>query len=257
MDLTKRKIRYAVVGIGSIAQEAVLPAFQHAQNSELAALVSGDQAKREKLGKQYGLSRTYTYEQFGECLASGNVDAVYIALPNHLHRQYAEAAARAGVHILCEKPLAQNESECRKIIEAARAGGVYLMTAYRLLFEEANLAAVAACESGRLGDVRIFQSVFCQQVEEGNIRLANDIEQGGGPLFDMGVYCINAARYLFRDEPVERSRSAETAGPSDSRRPRKWSAWSCGFQKTGWPVLQSVSARLPWGVTRSLARKAC
>ena len=96
-----------MVGIGSIAQEAVLPAFQHAQNSELTALVSGDQAKREAIGKQYALSRTYTYEQFGECLASGNVDAVYIALPNHLHRQYAEAAARAGVHILCEKPLAQ------------------------------------------------------------------------------------------------------------------------------------------------------
>ena len=206
-----------MVGIGSIAQEAVLPAFQHAQNSELTALVSGDQAKREAIGKQYALSRTYTYEQFGECLASGNVDAVYIALPNHLHRQYAEAAARAGVHILCEKPLAQNESECRKIIEAARAGGVYLMTAYRLHFEEANLAAVAACESGRLGDVRIFQSVFCQQVEEGNIRLANDIEQGGGPLFDMGVYCINAARYLFRDEPVEVIALRGDGGASDSR----------------------------------------
>ena len=168
----------------------MLPAFQHAQNSELTALVSGDQAKREAIGKQYALSRTYTYEQFGECLASGNVVMrCTFALPNHLHRQYAEAAARAGVHILCEKPLAQNESECRKIIEAARAGGVYLMTAYRLHFEEANLAAVAACESGKLGDVRIFQSVFCQQVEEGDITgLANDIEQGGGPLGDIGVY---------------------------------------------------------------------
>jgi predicted dehydrogenase len=198
----QEKIRYAVVGIGSIAQEAVLPAFEHAQNSELKALVSGDEEKREELGRKYGV-RTYDYEHFDECLSCAEVDAVYIALPNHLHRQYAEAAARAGIHILCEKPLAQNAQECRKIIETANQAGVQLMTAYRLHFEEANLEAVKLCESGALGDARIFHSVFCQQVAEGNVRLTNDVERGGGPLFDMGVYCINAARYLFRDEPVE------------------------------------------------------
>lgn len=200
---TTRKIRYAVVGIGSIAQEAVLPAFANAENSELTALVSGEEDKREALGKKYGLRHTYSYENYRQCLSSGEVDAVYIALPNHLHRTYAEQAAQAGVHILCEKPLAQNEVECRKIIEAARAGGVRLMTAYRLHFESANLEAVKACESGKLGDVRIFHSAFCQQVAPGNIRLTNDVEHGGGSLFDMGIYCINAARYLFRDEPVE------------------------------------------------------
>ncbi len=197
------KIRYAVIGMGSIAQEAVLPAFQNAENSELTTLVSGDDEKREELGKKYGVRKTYTYEQYEQCLASGEVDAVYIALPNHLHRQYAEPAAKAGIHILCEKPLAQNEDECRKIIDAARAGDVRLMTAYRLHFEEANLEAVRIRDSGRLGDIRIFDSVFCQQVEGNNVRLTSDFEQGGGPLFDMGVYCINAARYLFRDEPTE------------------------------------------------------
>lgn len=197
-----KKIRYAVIGIGSIAQKAVLPAFQHAQNSELIALVSGDSEKRQTLGRQYGC-RTYPYEQYEDCLSSGEVDAVYIALPNHLHRQYAEQAARKGVHILCEKPLAPNEDDCRAMIEAARAGGVYLMTAYRLHFEEANLEAVRICQSGELGDPRVFHSVFCQQVAEGNVRLKKTSDQGGGPLFDMGVYCINAARYLFQDEPVE------------------------------------------------------
>jgi glucose-fructose oxidoreductase len=200
---TKRKIRYAVVGLGSIAQEAVLPAFANAENSELAALVSGDEEKREELGKKYGLRHTYSYENYQQCLSSGEVDAVYIALPNHLHRTYAEQAAQAGIHILCEKPLAQNEVQCRKIIEAARAGGVRLMTAYRLHFEPANLEIIKACESGKLGDLRIFHSAFCQQVAAGNIRLTNDVEHGGGPLVDMGIYCINAARYLFRDEPIE------------------------------------------------------
>jgi predicted dehydrogenase len=209
---TEKKIRYAVIGIGSIAQEAVLPAFPNARNSELKALVSGDDRKREELGKKYGLRRTYTYEQYDQCLSSGEIDAVYIALPNHLHREYTERAARAGIHVLCEKPLAPNEDECQEMIDAARKAGVYLMTAYRLHFEEANLQAVGICQSGKLGDVRIFQSVFCQQVQEGNIRLANNNEQGGGPLFDMGVYCINAARYLFRDEPTEVSAFRGSSG---------------------------------------------
>jgi glucose-fructose oxidoreductase len=196
-----RKIRYAVVGLGSIAQEAVLPAFQNAQNSELTALVSGDDVKREQLSKRYGVSRAYNYEQYDECL--GEVDAVYITLPNHLHRQYAERAARASVHVLCEKPLAPTEEDCRKMIETARETGTCLMTAYRLHFEAANLEAVRLCQIGRLGDVRAFDSIFSQRVAEGNVRLTYDIANGGGPLFDMGVYCINAARYLFRDEPVE------------------------------------------------------
>ena len=196
-----RRIRYAVVGMGGIAQEAVLPAFIHAENSELSALVSGDEEKLRELGAKYHC-RTYRYEQYEECLSSG-IDAVYIAVPNHLHRRYAEMAARKGVHILCEKPLAQNEQECKAIIAAARSGGVKLMTAYRLHFEAANLEAIRICDSGELGDLRIFNSVFCQQVAEGNVRLTETSEQGGGPLFDMGVYCINAARYLFRDEPIE------------------------------------------------------
>jgi glucose-fructose oxidoreductase len=198
-----RQIRYAVVGAGSIAQEAVLPAFQNAGNSELTALVSGDAAKRAALGKRYGIARTYAYEQYDECLSSGEVNAVYIALPNHLHRQYAERAARAGIHVLCEKPLAPTEEDCRAMIETARETGTNLMTAYRLHFEEANLEAVRVCQSGRLGDLRIFDSIFTQQVADGNVRLSHEIAEGGGPLFDMGVYCINAARYLFREEPVE------------------------------------------------------
>jgi glucose-fructose oxidoreductase len=199
------KIRYAVVGAGSLAQTAVLPAFRNAHNSRLSTIVSGDDEKREELAGRYGLRRTWSYEQFDECMRSGEVDAVYITLPNHLHRLYTERAANAGIHVLCEKPMAPNESDCRRMIDAARTAGVKLMAAYRLHFEQANLEAIKICESGRLGDLRIFHSVFTQQVEEGNVRLTQDVEHGGGPLFDMGVYCINAARYLFRDEPVELS----------------------------------------------------
>lgn len=196
------KIRYAVVGLGHIAQVAVLPAFGHAENSELAALVSDDPEKLEKLGRRYKVKARFSYEQFDDCLGSGLVDAVYIALPNHLHREYTERAARAGVHVLCEKPMAVTEEDCLAMIRACEENGVKLMVAYRLHFEEANLKAIDLVQGGRLGDPRLFDSVFTMQVKPGDIRL-NPRELGGGPVYDIGVYCINAVRNLFGAEPME------------------------------------------------------
>jgi HAD superfamily hydrolase (TIGR01509 family) len=196
------RVRYAVVGLGWIAQAAMLPAFANAgENSELAALVSDDPRKLEELGDRYDVELRYPYDEFDRCLDSGKVDAVYIGLPNSLHRDYAERAARAGVHVLCEKPMAATARECEAMIRAADENDVRLMVAYRLHFEEANMTAAEAVASGRLGDPRVFHSVFTQQVEEGDIRLQKAL--GGGPLGDIGIYCINAARYLFRAEPVE------------------------------------------------------
>jgi predicted dehydrogenase len=197
----RRKIRYAVVGLGHIAQVAVLPAFAHARaNSELAALVSADPAKHEKLRKKYKVQHSYSYEQYDSCLSSGAIDAVYIALPNNLHCEFTVRAARAGIHVLCEKPMAVTEEECQEMIGAANAR-VKLMIAYRLHFEKANLQAVEIARSGKLGEPRFFSSVFAMQVKEDNIRLKREL--GGGTLYDIGVYCINASRYLFRAEPSE------------------------------------------------------
>ena len=198
----QEKIRYAIVGLGHIAQAAVLPAFAHAENSVLAALVSGDPEKLEKLGRRYKVKARFSYDQFEECLRSGIVDAVYIALPNHLHRQYTEQAARAGVHVLCEKPMAVTEEDCLAMIQVAEENDVKLMLAYRLHFEEANLKAIDLVQGGRLGEPRLFDSVFTMQVKQGDIRLSSR-ELGGGPLYDIGVYCINAARNLFGAEPME------------------------------------------------------
>ena len=206
--MPKRQIRYAVVGLGHIAQVAVLPAFGNARrNSKLAALVSGDPVKRKTLSEKYGVEHTYAYEQYDECLKQ--VDAVYIALPNNLHCEYAVRAARAGVHVLVEKPMALTEEECEEMIRAAREGGVKLMVAYRLHFERANLEAGEIARSGRIGEARLFNSTFCTPVVPGNIRVRRDT--GGGVLYDIGIYCINAARSLFRDEPIEvRAASAGT-----------------------------------------------
>ncbi|WOD40257.1 Gfo/Idh/MocA family oxidoreductase [Nodosilinea sp. E11] len=196
-----RKIRYAVVGLGWFAQVAALPAFPSTEKSEVVALVSDDPTKLKELSQQYGIAHTYSYDQYEDCLTSGAIDAVYIALPNHLHCEYTVRAANQGIHVLCEKPMATTPAEGEQMIEACQRNGVKLMIAYRLHLDPANLQAIEIVQSGQIGDPRIFNSVFSQQVEQGNTRLQQ--ATGGGSLEDIGIYCINAARYLFQDEPVE------------------------------------------------------
>ncbi|BAZ66891.1 MAG: Gfo/Idh/MocA family oxidoreductase [Pelatocladus maniniholoensis HA4357-MV3] len=195
------KVRYAVIGLGWIAQETVLPAFENAENSQLVALFSDDLIKRHELSEEYDVP-AFTYEEYEAFLRSGAADAVYIALPNHLHCEYTVKAANARVHVLCEKPMAVTEQECEEMISACRNNNVKLMIAYRLHFDQANMQAVEIVNSGKIGSPRIFNSVFSQQVAEGNVRL-EPISNGGGTVYDMGIYCINAARYLFQDEPIE------------------------------------------------------
>jgi glucose-fructose oxidoreductase len=200
MDNNKNRIRYAVVGLGHIAQVAILPAFAHARkNSTLIALVSDDPTKRKELAGKYKVDQAYSYAQYERCLEQ--VDAVYIALPNSMHAEYTIRAAKAGVHVLCEKPMAVTVNECQRMIKACRENRVKLMIAYRLHFEEINLKAIELIQRGRLGELKFFNSSFSMTVKHGNIRTKADL--GGGTLYDIGVYCINAARYLFRSEPTE------------------------------------------------------
>src|SRR5688572_24232859 len=196
----KKPIRCAVVGLGHIAQVAVLPAFAHARrNSRLVAVVSGDRAKRREVALRYRLDHTYDYDDYEACLEQ--VDAVYIALPNSQHAEYTIRAARAGVHVLCEKPMAVTVDECERMIAACAEHRVKLMIAYRLHFEEVNLKVIDLVRKGRIGEPKFFNSSFSMTVRRGDIRTKKAF--GGGSLYDIGVYCINAARYLFRAEPTE------------------------------------------------------
>jgi len=196
-----RKVRWAVVGLGNIAQVAVLPAFEHAkENAKLVALVSSDHEKRDKLGKKYAVEATGTYDELESVIEEAGIEAVYVAVPNSLHREMTERVARAGANVLCEKPMATTSQDCEAMIEACEDAGVKLMIAYRLHFEAANLDAIERVKRGDIGEPRIFTSVFTHQVREGDIRTRADL--GGGALFDMGIYCVNAARYVFQAEPL-------------------------------------------------------
>jgi glucose-fructose oxidoreductase len=205
-----KKVRYAVVGTGWFAQEAILPAFKNARdNSELAAVVSGDPAKQKELGERYGVP-AYGYEQYGDLLEGGTIDAVYIALPNSMHKEYTLTAAKHKVHVLTEKPMAADAEECREMIAACDAAGVKLMVAYRLHFESANLTAIDRIEKGKIGAPRLFHSIFTQDIAADNSRL--DGALASSPLMDIGIYCVNAARYLFRADPVEVSGFSARSG---------------------------------------------
>jgi predicted dehydrogenase len=212
---TAPKIRYAVVGLGWFAQATALPAFANTENSEVVALVSDDPTKRTEVATKYGIdhSQTYTYAQYDELLQSGKIDAVYIAMPNHLHCDYTVRAAQAGIHILCEKPMAVTLDECEQMIAAAQDHHVKLMIAYRLHFDAANMQAVEIVNSGQIGTPRFFNSIFAQQTEGANSRMK--VASGGGTLEDIGIYCINAARYIFQSEPI--SVFATTASNGEER----------------------------------------
>jgi len=204
-------VRFAVVGLGHIAQAAVLPAFKHARpHVELTALVSDTPAKLAKLGRRYGVKTLSSYDDARDLFSSGEVDAVYIALPNTLHAAWTIRAAEAGLHVLCEKPLATTVQDCERMIEACARNDVQLMTAYRLHFERCNLQVAAIVRKKTIGDARYFDAQFSMQVKAGNIRLERAL--GGGPEWDIGIYCQNAARYVFAAEPIQVWATATNSG---------------------------------------------
>ena len=198
--MAQSKVRYAVVGLGYIAQAAVLPSFAHARrNSSLHAIVSGSPEKLNEVGDKYRIPVRATYDDYERCLQE--VDAVYLCTPNSEHSDYAVRAAKAGKHILCEKPLAVTQGECDRMIRAAKENNVKIMTAYRLHFEPLFLEVLEIVKSGKIGEPRFFSSNFSMHARPGGIRTQREL--GGGTLYDLGVYCINTARLMFNAEPIE------------------------------------------------------
>jgi predicted dehydrogenase len=211
---TRDKVRYAVVGAGWIAQEDFMPGVAKTGNSVMTALVTGDAKKGRELSEKYGIEYVCGYDGFDALLKSGKIDAIYLATPNTMHRDFTIRALDAGIHVLCEKPMAPTIEDCRAMIEAGRKSGAKLMIAYRLHFEEATLEAIDTVRSGKLGPPRIFSSIFTQQVEPSNHRTEGD--KWAGPLPDMGPYPINGVRNLFGAEPIEAF--GRTASAKDDER---------------------------------------
>ncbi|WP_446741989.1 Gfo/Idh/MocA family protein [Silvibacterium acidisoli] len=195
------KVRYAIVGLGDIAQEDMMPGVDHTGNSRITALVTSDAVKADELGRKYDVEATYSYEQFEAALASGTFDAIYLATPNWRHAEFIIPALDAGIHVLTEKPLEVSTAKCKQILDVAAKSAAKLMVAYRLHFEPGTLDTISRIRAGELGEVHLFASTFSQLVDPDNHRVKNG--ELAGPVFDMGPYPVNAARYIFEDEPTE------------------------------------------------------
>lgn len=194
-------VRYAIVGLGDIAQEDMMPGMDHVGQARITALVTSDPVKAKTLGEKYGVHTVFSYEQFDAALASGTFDAIYVATPNWRHAEFIIPALRAGIHVLTEKPLEVSTERCTRILEAAYASSAKLMVGYRLHFEPATLDSIQKIRSGGLGEVHLFASTFTQLVDPKNHRAQHG--ELAGPVLDMGPYPVNAARYIFGDEPTE------------------------------------------------------
>jgi predicted dehydrogenase len=203
-----KRVGYAVVGLGSISQVAVLPAFAHSKKARLVAVVSGDHKKAQKLAEQFKASQALSYEKFAECVGNPEVEAVYIATPPGEHEKYTVAAAQAGKHVLCEKPLAATVKQARNMVETCRRCKVQFMTAYRKYFEPGSVTLKNMISKGELGRIDVIHTLFSELRPFGDQSpswLFSRKLCGGGPLTDLGVYCVNTCRWLVDEDPIAAS----------------------------------------------------
>jgi len=191
-------LRWGIVSTASIGTLKVIAGIQNAARCEVVAIASRDPERAARAAAQMGIPTAYgSYEAL---LADPDVDAVYIPLPNHLHKAWTMAAARAGKHVLCEKPLAMTAAEAREMVDACSGQGVRLMEAFMYRLHPSWVAARQLVASGRIGRLVAVQSWFSYFNDDPrNIR--NILEAGGGALFDIGCYCVNLSRMLFEGEP--------------------------------------------------------
>lgn len=198
----QRKIGYCIIGLGRIADHHMRGIVQ-GSTSTITGLVSGHRDKAEKIAAQYGVPKNsiYSYEEMDRIRDNKAIDAVIVCLPNSMHAEYTIRSAKAGKHVLCEKPMSVSVTEAEDMIGACKAASVKLMIAYRLHYEPCTLKTIQLIKSGALGKVQAIDSANGFNIAQGEWR-TNRTLAGGGPLMDVGVYSLNAARYLTGEEPV-------------------------------------------------------
>jgi predicted dehydrogenase len=195
--MSDRVLRWGILSTANIGRK-VIPGTKRAARCEVVAIASRDAERASSFAVELDVPRTHgSYE---ELLTDPEVDAVYNPLPNHLHTEWTIAAARAGKHVLCEKPLAMNAGEAERMVEACDSAGVVLMEAFMYRLHPSWGAVRELVQSGRIGELRSVQSWFSYFNDDpANIR--NIAEAGGGALYDIGCYSVNLSRMLFKAEP--------------------------------------------------------
>lgn len=199
-----RKLGYAILGLGYYATRIIMPRFAECEYSKITALVSGTPDKLKTFGDQYGVPEAsrYSYETFDRIIDNPAVDIVYIITPNSLHRTFAERAAKAGKHVMCEKPMATSVADAEAMIAACKTAGRKLMIGYRSRFQAHNIEAIKLARGGELGPIRTIVADHGFTIGDPNQWRLKKALSGGGSLADIGIYSLNATRYLTGEEPV-------------------------------------------------------
>lgn len=227
----ERKLGIALVGLGSYSTNQLAPALQETRHCRLAGIVTGTPSKVEDWKKRYGIPQknVYNYENFDSIKDNPDIDIVYVVLPNAMHAEYTIRAAKAGKHVICEKPMAVSVKECEQMIAACKSAGKMLSIGYRLHFEPHNL------EMMRLGQKEIYGPV--KKIETGNgfvltnpnaWRLDKELA-GGGPLMDMGIYSVQGARYVMGKEPIAVTAREEKTKPQLFKEVEETLYWQMEF----------------------------
>jgi predicted dehydrogenase len=204
-DPPGKKLGWAVVGLGSLAINQILPAFAKCEKSKVVAFVSGHPDKAHKLALRYGVSskNIYNYENYDSIKDNPEVDVIYIVLPNGMHAEYTVRGLQAGKHVLSEKPMANTPAECQQMIDAAKKADRKLMVAYRCRYETYNREAIRIARSGELGPTQMILADTGFAIGDPTQWRLNKKLAGGGSMMDIGIYALNASRYLSGEEPTE------------------------------------------------------
>jgi predicted dehydrogenase len=199
-----RKVGYCIIALGRISMDHFMPGVLATRNSRITGIVSGHRDKALAQAAKYGVpeSSIYSYENMDQIKKNPAIDAVYVALPNSMHAEYTIRSARAGKHVLCEKPMATTVADSQAMIKACKDANKKLMIAYRCHYEPTNLRALQLIRDGKLGKIQAIESANGFNEKAGEWRLDRKLA-GAGPLMDVGVYSLNACRFLTGEEPVD------------------------------------------------------
>ena len=210
MTIQKNKVRWGVLGYARIARESLIPAIQRSSNSEFHAIASREESKLAECRARFNVPKTY--RSYDELLRDPEVDAVYVPLPNSLHREWTIKAAEKGKHVLCEKPIALNAAECREMIAACAANKVTLMEAFMYRYTDRTRKVLDVLKSGVLGEIKFVSSTFrFLLANPASVKLKPEL--GGGALYDVGCYPVNFIGMVVDEIVRNQSCKAESLLP--------------------------------------------
>src|SRR6266436_4542146 len=217
-DPPGKKLGWAIVGLGSLSINQILPAFAKAEKSKVVAFVSGHPDKANKLALRYGVSpkNIYNYQNYDSIKDNPEVDVIYIVLPNGMHAEYTVRGHQAGKHVLSEKPMANTPADCQAMIEAARKASRKLMVAYRCRYEPFNQEMIRMAREQELGPVKVILADHGFSIGDPTQWRLKKALAGGGSMMDIGIYSLQSARYVTGEEPVEINAMSYTT-PGDER----------------------------------------